>query len=83
MSAQTTFGRLRYRPAAKIVPTDVSTDVSEVHPVPSPLAPDRGFNLRSIFIETGGSNVESFEAVAITVAECIAHKLINTLHVYK
>jgi hypothetical protein len=58
-------------------------DVGEVHPVPSPLSPDRGFNLSSIFIGTGGSNVESFEAVAITVTECTANKLTNILLIHK
>jgi hypothetical protein len=66
-----------------LIPIDVSTDVGEVHPVPSLLPPDRDFNLSSIFIGTGGSNVESFEAVAITVAECIANKLTNILLVHK
>ena len=65
------------------MPTDLSTDMDEDHPVPSPLPPDRGFNLSSIFIGTGGSNVDSFEAVAITVAECIANKLTNILLVHK
>ena len=67
----------------RLIPTDVSTDEGEVHPVPSPLPSDRGFNLSSIFIGTGGSNVESFEATAITVAECIANKLTNILLVHR
>jgi hypothetical protein len=57
----------------------MSADVGAVHPVLSPLPPDRDFNLISIFIETWGSNVESLVAVAITMAECTANKLTNIL----